>query len=222
MTRAVIFANGVLSPTSRLPFQRQDGDLLIAADGGTRHCLAFDLIPHVVIGDFDSLETSMLAYLQAQGTLLIRHPGHKDETDLELTFRYALQAGVNEIIVLGALGERWDMTLANLLLAAGEEYSCVRVRFLDGNQEITILHSGETLVLHGQPGDTVSLIPLRGDGQAITTRGLEYPLAQETLAFGSPRGVSNVLLGEQAEIYLAAGTLLCTIQRNNRLGGQDA
>ena len=84
---------------------------------------------------------------------------------------------------------------------------------IDGSQEIRLARSGQTLELVGQPGDTISLIPLGGDVNGITTRGLEYPLLGEALRFGSTRGISNVLLEANASIYINEGVLLCVLIR---------
>jgi thiamine pyrophosphokinase len=42
----------------------------------------------------------------------------------------------------------------------------------------------------------------------VTTTGLEYPLANETLHEGSTRGVSNLLVGAEATVSVARGVLL--------------
>ena len=64
--------------------------------------------------------------------------------------------------------------------------------------------------IHGASGDTVSLIPLGGAVQIEATTGLAWPLADETLAFGPARGVSNVMTGAVAEVVVAGnGHLLC-------------
>jgi len=65
--------------------------------------------------------------------------------------------------------------------------------------------------LHGKPGDIVSLIPLGEEARGITTHHLEYPLRGESLAFGSTRGISNVMLKNQAKVHVSEGMLLCTI-----------
>ena len=85
------------------------------------------------------------------------------------------------------------------------------MRLLDGRQELRLLRGGGSLELHGSPGDVVSLIPLNEAARGITTRGLEYPLTNENLLLGATRGVSNVLLGEQARIHLRQGLILCVI-----------
>lgn len=213
--RAILFANGEMLPGTTILPDWLPADLVVAADGGTRHCLALGLRPDVVIGDFDSLEPELLACLEADGVRLLRYPPNKDETDLELAFLHALGAGMQQIIVLGALGARWDMTLANLLLAAQPGFAAPQVHFFDGNQEICLLRGGQSRLLHGQPGDTISFVPLGGDAIGITTQGLAYPLTNETLPFGSPRGVSNVLLSAEAQIALADGILACIHIRPN-------
>lgn len=209
--RAVIFANGDLNVSSYVRSAAYGGELVIAADGGARHCLSLDLVPEIVIGDFDSMEPEELVELEAMGANLIRHPERKDYTDLELALQHALALGAREIIVLGALGKRWDQTLANLLLPASAGFSSVPIRLLDGHQEINLLRSGQALELQGQPGDTVSLIPLLGDAGGITTLGLEYPLVDGNLSFGSTRGVSNAMTQESATVRLTSGLLLVVL-----------
>lgn len=209
--RAVIFANGVLSDPASARAALAGGDVVIAADGGARHCRELGIKPDYLIGDFDSLEPSELEQFEAEGVNILRHPARKDYTDLELAIRHAHSLGANEILVLGALGRRWDQTLANLLLPAAGEYAGLQMRLLDAAQEVLLARSGSQLTLHGQPGDTVSLIPLGGDAHGITTHGLEYPLQQETLYFGTTRGVSNALLSETAMVQLEQGMLLCVV-----------
>ncbi len=111
--RAVIFANGELNT----PFNINAQDIIIAADGGARHCMRLELIPTVVIGDFDSLTQTELDQLKSDGVLILQFPVRKDFTDLELALQYAEKLQVDEVVILGALGDRWDQTIANLMLA---------------------------------------------------------------------------------------------------------
>ncbi len=213
MKRAIIFANGKIDEPPPIIKDLHPGDLLIAADGGSQHCKAFGFVPNAIIGDFDSVNSEELTILMAKGVETIRHPRQKDETDLELAIKLAIDRGASEIYILGALGNRWDMTLSNLLLLALPAFSSVKIRVVDGRQVIFIMHSQEEVTLQGTPGDTISLIPLAGDGIGINTQGLEYPLKEETLYFGSSRGVSNVFTGEKAQIELKHGSLLCILNQ---------
>jgi thiamine pyrophosphokinase len=212
--RAVIFANGVLGDLNAARDTILPDDLLIAADGGLRHCRSRGLTPQILIGDFDSISAQDVIELEASGIEVIRHPAQKDYTDLELALQHARKLGAQEILVFAALGRRWDQTLANLLLPAASTLHGTRITLLDGDQEIRLLDARQSpaaLELRGEPGDTVSLIPLAGDAAGLRTVGLEYPLEGETLAFGATRGVSNSLINQEASITLRQGLLACIV-----------
>lgn len=209
--RAIIFANGLLGNPETARRSIRPDDIVIAADGGARHCRNLGIIPHHLVGDFDSLTDAELDELRQMGVAVHEHPARKDFTDLELALRLACELSAQEILVLGGLGARWDQTLANLLLPAAEAFAAVHIRLLDGPQQVFLLRAGESAEVRGNPGDTVSLIPLGGDSRGVTTIGLEYPLNGEVLLFGTTRGVSNVLLGESGSIHLEFGLLLCVV-----------
>ncbi len=209
--RAIIFANGTLTEPRTVFEILQPNDLLLAADGGARHCLALQLIPAVIIGDCDSLTGPELDDLLSSGARLVQHPTRKDQTDLELALDYALDAGAQEVIVFGAVGGRWDQSLANLILAAADKLAGAKVKLIDGPQHAQALRGGETLTLNGAPGDTVSLIPLCDTARGIRATGLEYPLEDDSLPFGTTRGISNTLTGTEAQIHLTEGLLICIL-----------
>lgn len=215
--RSVIFANGVAnSLIDALSIIRSD-DLIIAVDGGTGHCIALGIIPTVVIGDLDSIYPDDLKKMENQKAKIIRYPAKKDQTDLELAIRYAIDNGYNEILVFGALGARWDMTLANVLFMAAPDFDGANIRLIDGSQEITLLKSGYKLEFHGEIGDILSLIPLKNT-YGVTLSGLEYPMKDGELQFGSTRGISNVLIEKTACVYIKKqGLLICVFTRAESL-----
>jgi thiamine pyrophosphokinase len=82
----------------------------------------------------------------------------------------------------------------------------VEVDALLGSARLEVVRRERTLP--GAEGELVSLIPLGGPAEGVTTEGLRYPLSDETLAAGSSRGVSNVFAAEQARITVRRGVLL--------------
>ena len=208
-TRAIIFANGVLTDPAAARAAIEPGDRLIAADGGLHHLRQLGLVPDVLIGDLDSVEPSEVEDVRRAGGRVERFPVHKDQTDLELAVRLARAEGAGDILIFGALGGRWDQTLANLLLLAHEDFRSVRIRLVDGAQQIHLIQAAARI--EGRPGDTVSLISLQGDARGVTTDGLEYPLRDGQLPFGSTLGISNVLLGEQASVSVQDGLVICIV-----------
>jgi thiamine pyrophosphokinase len=212
--RAAIFANGSFLYPDLDHSKLLDDDWILAADGGAQHCLALGITPDVLIGDFDSLDPQQRQTLEQAGAVVIPHPAQKDETDLELAMRYAIDAGAVEIVIFGGMGERWDQSLANLLLPTLPAMDTVRVFLTSGPQTATIVKAGETYTLRGHRGDTVSLIPLAGNAIGVTTEGLKYTLHDEILVFGSTRGISNVLQCEEAAVHLREGMLACIVIHN--------
>ena len=217
--RAIIFANGEFpNPQGARNLLRPD-DLIIAADGGTQHALAAGVIPHVVIGDLDSLAPDERAHVEAAGARIIRFSPHKDETDLELALLHAVREGATKIVILAALGGRLDQTLANVLLLSLPELKGLDVRIVEGAQMAFLIH--DEALIEGWPGDTVSLIPLGGDAVGVTAEELEWPLHEDTLRFGPARGVSNVLAVERARVRVRRGLLLCVVTHASmQVGGE--
>jgi thiamine pyrophosphokinase len=212
--RSIIFANGNFPDVSHARDLLHPDDLVIAADGGTHHALTLGVVPHVVIGDLDSISPDELAVVEAAGSQIVRHSPRKDETDLELALLHAARRGASEIVVLAALGGRLDQTIANLLLLALPELRGLDVRVVEGPQTAFLIRGGnDGARIEGHPGDTVSLIPLGGDAVGVTAEGLEWPLHDDTLRFGPARGVSNVLAGERAWVRVREGLLLCVVTR---------
>ena len=209
--RAIIFANGILEKWPDNFELSPATDLILAANGGTRLCLARKVFPHVVVGDMDSLEPETLADLKSKGVEIKSFPPRKDETDLELALKEALDRKASEMVILGALGKRWDMTLANVLVLTAPFLQGINARILDGRLEITCLGGGQKVVFNGRLGDVLSLSPLHDAAGGITLKGLEYPLKDATLPLGSTRGISNVFTGETAEVELKTGCLLVCV-----------
>jgi thiamine pyrophosphokinase len=205
--KAVVVAHGDAVAADRAV--AVGADLLIAADGGALHCAAWDLVPHVVIGDLDSLPLDRQAELRRANVRVLAHPAAKDESDTELAVRCALDHGADEIVLVGALGGlRVDHAIANMLLLASSE---LRGRDVSAVRDATIvraLHGGERLVLSGTAGDVVTLLALGADARGVRTEGLRYTLDGEDLRAGAARGLSNVVERAPAAVALAQGVLV--------------
>lgn len=210
--RTVILAQVPIEPTPFYWDLVASADLLIAADGGAANALKLGVLPHVVVGDLDSLEEEARHHLEAARSRFLVYPRDKDETDTQLALNYALEQGATEVLILGALGgERLDHTLANILLLALPLSEGVRLRILDEEREVFLLRGGEGAALRGGAGDLVSLLPLSPRVEGIHSKGLRYPLEGASLSLGFPRGVSNELLGDDAHLQVGSGLLLVVV-----------
>ncbi len=207
--RAVIFANGeLLEPESVAAALRAD-DYIIAVNGGTHHALALDAVPALVIGDLDSLESAEQARLRAAGTQIRGFSPRKDETDLELALRHAVDQQASDILIVAAWGGRLDQSLANLFLLMLPMLQGINAEIIEGRQRIFLIRDHARI--SGQPGDTVSILPVGGPAVGVSNSGLEWPLHEAILPVGTPRGVSNVLLESSAHIWVNEGMLICIV-----------
>ncbi len=195
---------GAAGPAAALA--ANDTATVIAADGGVDRALALGLHVDLAVGDFDSITPGGLAAVQASGARLERHPAAKDATDLELALDSALALSPARLLVVGASDGRLDHLLASLLLLGSERYAGVEVDALLGGARAHVIRGARTLA--GAIGELISLLPLHGPVEGVTTTGLAYPLAGETLAPGSSRGVSNVFADNVARVELGHGVLL--------------
>jgi len=214
MKRAVIFANGNLSDLSQAKNIITNEDCLIAADGGVKHVLKLGLAPQVVIGDFDSTPKNTFKKIgrtrRSAPTKIIKYPTKKNKTDFELAIDFVLDRKYNQIIIFGILGDRIDHFIANIFLLAKiqTENKSIKIKIVEGKKEIYILN--KEIIINGQIGDEVSIIPVSGKLEGIVTEGLYYRLIDDTLSFGSTRGVSNVMNKTSAKITAADGIALIT------------
>jgi thiamine pyrophosphokinase len=191
--------------------------LVVAADGGARLAGSLGVDVDIWVGDGDSLTATEIDALASGRTRIERVPAAKDESDLELAVARALEAGCTQITVLGALGgPRLDHELANVLLLAHPAATGVGacVELVDARARVSLVTApgvdGRPVrrELPGRVGDLVSLLPLAGDVDGVTTHGLRYPLGDEPLVVGPARGLSNVRLAPDAAVTVRAGRLL--------------
>ena len=213
--KTYIFANGEFTLPFR-PLNIKQNDLVIAADGGSRHCRSLDIQPGVLIGDLDSTDPALVEEWRGVGVEIIQHPEDKDQTDLELALMLAQNRGARKIVVYGAVGGRLDMTFGNLFLPAHPNLT-TPTTLINGAEEVHLMHPGDLLTLVGDPEDLVSLVPIQPGDSIVNTTGFLYPLKNEALEFGLSRGLSNQLTEKRGTIHLESGLLAVIHTRNAAL-----
>lgn len=201
--RAVLFANGDYPENDMLTLN--EDDFLVAVDGGLRHLLQLGLTPQLLIGDLDSVNEEDLDRCMQWGIEILRFPPEKDETDLELAVRDALQRGFSEIVITSALGNRLDHTLGNLALLALPELKGTNTLISNGATTIYLLN--DQLTLETYPGALISLLPWGQPAHGVTTTGLQYALSDATLYPWKTRGLSNVATRNRVIVSVKSGQL---------------
>lgn len=184
--------------------------LLIAADRGLVFLDRHQIIPDLIVGDFDSVpEGYPEQYLRG-------HPGvearvfswEKDYTDTEIAVRAAMERGCRHIDILGATGSRVDHMLGSVQLLATLLEHGAAGRILDPCNRITVHRESFRIRKADQWGKYVSFFAWGGDVHGVTLTGFYFPMKDGTITASRTLTVSNQIEAECAEVTFTDGTLL--------------
>jgi thiamine pyrophosphokinase len=206
MKKALIFNFGRINNSTLLQKEIQGASIILCADGGGNYAYELGIIPNLLIGDFDSIETEVLNYFIDIGVEVIRYPKEKDYTDTELCINKAIEQGCDEICILGGVGGRIDHTLANLYLLHYIYENNAKGYIV--TDDFYIYLCKDFIKIEGEIGDTLSIIPIYKSAKGLYSKGLMYRLENTTIDFGRPLGISNVMIDRQCEIKVGDGEVL--------------
>ena len=186
-----------------MPFEKKEGDLVIAADGGYRALCTLGVKPDLVLGDFDSLSEEALP---TGTTEIVRYPVRKDDTDTLLAVKTGFERGYTRFVIYGGTGGRLDHTLANL-----QTLSFIAtnggIGFLCGNDFTATALTNKSISFSEKAQGTISLFSAT-DKCEISLDGLLYSLNRATVTHDFPIGVSNEFVGEESKITAHSGTAI--------------
>ncbi|MHA6484032.1 thiamine diphosphokinase [Paenibacillus sp. strain BS8-2] len=212
MLQKIIITTGGSLGSWAVPYIEK-GSLLIGADSGALFLIEQGFKPDIAIGDFDSVSTDELMRVRSHSVRMIEcDPIDKNFTDTEMAFRLALDLKPEKILMLGALGTRFDHSLANVHLLALADENGIAAEIIDETNRIMIISQTTFVTRHHHP--QLSLLPLSSYVTGITLEGFQYPLHEATLTIGQSLGISNVMIGEQGVIRLNEGRLLVIQSRD--------
>lgn len=204
----IIIASGGFTLTSEIEAAFNRASCIICADGGAAHLRKINRVPHVLLGDFDSIAADDLSFFQNKNVTCIDYPARKNQTDSELCVDWAIENDADFITLVGVTGSRMDHSLANLFLLKKLLDKGIPARIIDEKNEIHMID--DQLTLKGDQNDYVSLIPVSDRVDGITLTGLEYQLKNATITMGSTLGISNRFRDKTAMIEIKKGILMVT------------
>lgn len=201
MAVCYIIGAGEFTPRGLCP---QQGDFVIAADGGLRALESIHIKPDLLIGDLDSLGDHPLP----NDLPLEKHPVEKDDTDTGIALAQGFAMGYREFVLCGCAGGRVDHLIANFQSMCRYSKLGANVRLIAPDYDAYALTNGSMVLPHRPAGTTVSIFCHGDKAEGVTLQGLYYPLDGYTLTCNHPLGVSNQHTEEIAEISVQNGTLL--------------
>jgi len=164
-------------------YQKDEFEYIIGVDQGCELLLKNNIDIDLALGDFDSIDVTLLDDIKANAKEVKEYKIKKNYTDTYLAISEALQLEHDEIIVYGGIGKRFDHGFANMnLLKLGN----------------IVMKNDDTLMYMLDPGTYeidnqfkyISLFAME-DVKELSLQGFLYELNNIELVVDDPLCISN-------------------------------
>lgn len=212
MSRCVIVAAGEIRNYDRVRAFLREGDYFVICDGGLAHAGSLGIRPDLIVGDFDSCNSSDLEkYSDASENNvhpeIIKLPREKDDTDTLFAVKLALERGFDDFLLLGAMGGRFDHALGNISILLYLQGLGKKASLVDDYSQMQIV--GKEPFYIEDNCSYFSVLTVAGDVSGVNIKNAKYPLENASLSSDFQLGISNeVLPGKVAEVSVAHGSVL--------------
>ncbi len=192
---------GSMNVDSRIQ-EYNDEIYLIAADGGLLNVEKNNIKPDLIIGDFDSLG------FEPEGENVIKYPVEKDDTDMMLAVKKAIDLGCNEIVVFGGCGGRLDHTLANINTMVYALEKGANISILDSENDLYI--TDDDIKLSHRDKDNFSLFAIE-EKVVVDIEGAKYSGENIVISNNTTLGVSNSFVDDEVKISVLEGAIIVVV-----------
>ncbi len=208
-----IIITSYIETTIRANIDIRPDDYVICADGGFDYADKEQIIPDVIIGDFDSSSFSRVMEVIESGkeysyVEIIRTKPEKDDPDTMMCVRHAMDKGYDSIVIVGGLGGRLDHTIANIQTLSHILDNGGTGWIIDGGNKATMLNGPSGIILEQEGSDYFSIYSFTEKCTGIYEINAKYPLEDASLNQSFPIGTSNEFLKGPAVIKVDQGKLL--------------
>jgi len=183
-----ILANGAF-PKKKEPLEAlKNVSTLICTDGSANTLIEKNLSPQVIIGDMDSINNKF----QFKGLKIPDH--NKNNTDLEKAIEWLIMNKIYKVTLLGATGNREDMTLVNHFLLF-KYFNEIDITMITDFFSISCNIGKKSF--NSFKGQIVSILPKKKT--IVTSKGLKFVLNNEKISQGG-KTLSNLAIGKKFSI----------------------
>lgn len=130
---------------------------IIVADKGLEILNEINVKPDYIIGDFDSVKKEILE--QYKDIPITYLKPEKDFTDTHMALKLAMEKGAKKITIVGAIGTRFDHSMANIHILKEALDNNVEAEIINENNKIKLVNT-ETKIKKEDAYKYISLIPL--------------------------------------------------------------
>ncbi|MBQ5615137.1 MAG: thiamine diphosphokinase [Peptococcaceae bacterium] len=176
-------------------------DFFIFCDSGLKHLEGLQVMPSLIVGDFDSHENP---HMDVETIVL---PCEKDDTDTVYAVKEAIKRGFHDFLIIGVIGARLDHTLGNVSILLYLDSLGLKGTIIDDYSDMEIVSAQPVYISDQYP--YFSLLNITGRAKGITIIDAKYPLDNAEITCEYQYGISNeVLPGKQAMVSVSDGKLL--------------
>ena len=201
-------------------------DYIVCADGGYDYAVKENIIPDIVIGDFDS---TSISEVEAKNIEYLKHGEEKDDTDTMLCVKHAISKGFEHIVIIGGIGGSFGHTMANvqsLSYLTDMECDCSILtpkeilRMLDGETIkitpglISAQNPPAELIITGQKGQKFSILSYAERTTGVCIENAKYLLDNAVLTQSFPLGSRNEFINNNpVTLGIEFGRLLIVVEK---------
>lgn len=204
MINYILFLHGRYKATDMKFYKSLIGNKkTIAVDGGFSFFKKQNILPDVLVGDFDSIEripSNLINKVE-----VITFEKDKDKTDSQLAVEYCIKNNAKKIdIVMPDIGEP-DHFIGNLMLMTSsyvKKWVKVggEIKVISVNYDYYFINY-QKITLKNAEGNIVSLVPLSSK-TSLSCTGTKYDIKNLIIKKGDSRSLRNVITSQTATIKL--------------------
>ncbi len=173
--KTIILANGSFPKSSNLLNILDNAKQIICCDGAVNKLIDSGREPSLIIGDLDSVNSN----IKEQFSDKIIQVSNQYTNDLSKAVNWCVSSNINEVIILGATGEREDHTIANIALLSKYQKLLNTIMLTENGSFIPI---SETTTFDSFIGQQISIFS-QDPELKISSEGLKYPLDKLALSY---------------------------------------
>ena len=178
---------------------------ILVLDGALPTVLDDEITPQIVMGDFDSVDPTLLNKIKENHAIKFIQDTNKNTTDLEKALHYLSAINATSVTLCHATGRRLDHTLYNLRLLKRFHAMFEQLQIITALEKIYFF-SDCTIQLFSKTKQPLALLAF--PNATIHSTHLEYELHNLELKFSIQESISNAILPGEATIKIRGDVLL--------------
>ena len=202
MKKCIILANGLLPYKNTVKYLQNNGyKTLLCADGGANSAKTLNIVPEYIIGDLDSIRPKVYKYYTKKCSII--KIKRQNDTDVEKCLKFVIKNKFDEVVLLGATGDRLDHSFCNLGIVL-KYFSKIKIMIIH-QRSLLSAYTGD-IILNTIPNEIISLYGFDSKTR-INSLGLKYPLKNIALPFGQRESTSNIAVNTKVQLKIKDGII---------------